>query len=77
MVAACLDSTRNRGTVDPHHDRITFYGHAYATIDRQFEHIVKVHVMPGGTHVAQLSNGQKHPVSRLQSRALRERLLRL
>jgi len=42
MVASCLDSTRNRGTVDPHHDRITFYGHAYATIDRQFEHIVKV-----------------------------------
>jgi hypothetical protein len=42
MVAACLDSTRNRGTVDPHHDRMTFYGHAYATIDEQFEHIVKV-----------------------------------
>ncbi len=41
------------------------------------EHIVKVHVMPGGTHVAQLSNGQKHAVSRLQSRVLRERLLRL
>jgi len=41
------------------------------------EHIVKVHVMPGGTHVAQLANGQKHAVSRLQSRVLRERLLRL
>ncbi|MGE3508031.1 MAG: LytR/AlgR family response regulator transcription factor [Vicinamibacterales bacterium] len=41
------------------------------------EHIVKVHVMPGGTHVAQLANGQKLQVSRLQSRILRERLLRL
>lgn len=41
------------------------------------EYIVKVHVMPGGTHVAQLANGQKLPVSRLQSRILRERLLRL
>lgn len=41
------------------------------------EHIVKVDVMPGGTHVAQLANGQKHAVSRLQSRVLRERLLRL
>jgi len=41
------------------------------------DHIVKVHVMPGGTHVAQLANGQKHAVSRLQSRVLRERLLRL
>jgi len=41
------------------------------------EHIVKVHVMPGGTHVAQLSNGQRLQVSRLQSRLLRQRLLRL
>lgn len=41
------------------------------------EHIVKVHVMPGGTHLAQLSNGQKLQVSRLQSRILRERLLQL
>lgn len=41
------------------------------------EHIAKVHVMPGGTHVAQLTNGQKLQVSRLQSRVLRERLLRL
>jgi two-component system LytT family response regulator len=41
------------------------------------EHIVKVHVMPGGTHIAQLANGQKLQVSRLQSRILRERLLRL
>ena len=33
--------------------------------------------MPGGTHLATLSNGQKLPVSRLQSRFLRERLLKL
>lgn len=41
------------------------------------EAITKVMVMPGGTHVALLSNGQKLQVSRLQSRVLRERLLRL
>ena len=39
--------------------------------------IQKLHAMPGGTHVAQLSNGQKLQVSRLQSRVIRERLLRL
>ena len=39
--------------------------------------IVKVNVMPGGTHVALLINGQKLRVSRLQSRTLRERFLRL
>ena len=39
--------------------------------------IVKVHVMPGGTHKAQLINGQKLQVSRLQSRILRERFLKL
>lgn len=39
--------------------------------------IAKVGVMPGGTHVAILSNGQKLQVSRLQSRVLRERFLRL
>jgi len=39
--------------------------------------IAKVSVMPGGTHVALLSNGQKLQVSRLQSRLIRERLLRL
>jgi len=39
--------------------------------------ITKVSVMPGGTHVAVLSNGQKLPVSRLQSRILRERFLKL
>jgi two-component system, LytTR family, response regulator len=39
--------------------------------------IVKVSVMPGGTHVAILGNGQKLQVSRLQSRILRERFLRL
>jgi two-component system, LytTR family, response regulator len=39
--------------------------------------IAKVGVMPGGTHVAILRNGQKLQVSRLQSRVLRERILRL
>ena len=39
--------------------------------------ITKVSVMPGGTHVALLSNGQKLQVSRLQSRVLRERFLKL
>lgn len=39
--------------------------------------IAKVNVMPGGTHQALLTNGQKLQVSRLQSRVLRERFLRL
>ena len=39
--------------------------------------IAKVSVMPGGTHEAVLSNGQKLQVSRLQSRALRDRFLKL
>ena len=39
--------------------------------------ITKVSVMPGGTHVAILSNGQKLQVSRLQSRILRDRFLKL
>jgi two-component system, LytTR family, response regulator len=39
--------------------------------------IVKVSLMPGGSHVAILSTGQKLQVSRLQSRVLRERFLRL
>ncbi len=39
--------------------------------------IKKVSAMPGGTHLATLSNGQKLQVSRLQSRFLRERLLKL
>jgi two-component system LytT family response regulator len=41
------------------------------------EAITKVNVMPGGTHEALLANGQKLRVSRLQSRILRERFLRL
>ena len=41
------------------------------------DQIGKVAVMPGGTHVAILGNGQKLPVSRIQSRVLRERLLKL
>ncbi len=39
--------------------------------------ITKVSVMPGGTHIAVLSSGHELPVSRLQSRTLRERLLKL
>jgi two-component system, LytTR family, response regulator len=39
--------------------------------------ITKVNTMPGGTHVAVLSTGHKLPVSRLQSRVLRERFLKL
>jgi two-component system LytT family response regulator len=39
--------------------------------------IVKINAMPGGTHVAVLSNGQKLQVSRLQSRVIRDRLLKL
>jgi two-component system LytT family response regulator len=39
--------------------------------------IVKVGVMPGGTHEASLSTGQKLQVSRIQSRILRQRFLKL
>ena len=39
--------------------------------------ITKVNVMPGGTHVVILGNGQKLSVSRLQSRILRDRFLKL
>jgi two-component system LytT family response regulator len=41
------------------------------------DQIGKVAVMPGGTHVAILANGQRLPVSRIQSRVVRERLLKL
>ena len=37
----------------------------------------KVSVMPGGTHIALLSSGHQLQISRLQSRIIRERLLRL
>jgi two-component system LytT family response regulator len=46
---------------------------ALANIDQ----IVKVSTMPGGTHLVFLTNGQELAVSRLQSRVLRERLLKL
>jgi two-component system LytT family response regulator len=39
--------------------------------------IAKVHAMPGGTYVVALQNGRRLPVSRIQSRVLRERLLKL
>ena len=41
------------------------------------EMISRVSPMPGGTYVVTLSNGQQLPVSRLQSRVLRDGLLRL
>lgn len=41
------------------------------------ECITRVTLMPGGMQVAVMSNGQKLPISRIQSRILRERLLRL
>lgn len=39
--------------------------------------ITKISPMPGGTYVARLSNGQELQVSRIQSRVLRETLLKL
>jgi two-component system LytT family response regulator len=39
--------------------------------------IARINAMPGGTHVVSMSNGQQLAVSRLQSRVLRERLLKL
>jgi two-component system LytT family response regulator len=39
--------------------------------------IAKISAMPGGTHVVSMTNGQQLAVSRLQSRVLRERLLKL
>ncbi len=41
------------------------------------DQINKVSLMPGGNHVANLTNGQKLPVSRIQSRALRDKFLKL
>jgi two-component system LytT family response regulator len=39
--------------------------------------IAKINPMPGGTYVAKLANGQELAVSRIQSRVLRETLLKL
>ena len=39
--------------------------------------IAKINMMPGGTYVAVLNTGKQLQVSRLQSRILRERLLKL
>lgn len=41
------------------------------------DHIQKVSPMPGGTYQVRMANGQTLPVSRIQSRLLRETLLRL
>jgi two-component system LytT family response regulator len=39
--------------------------------------ITKVSPMPGGTYTATLANGHQLPVSRIQSKVLRESLLKL
>lgn len=39
--------------------------------------ITRVSAMPGGTYMATLSNGQQLPISRIQSRLLRDTLLKL
>ena len=39
--------------------------------------LVKINAMPGGTHLAVLTNGQKLQISRIQSRRLRSRLFKL
>jgi two-component system, LytTR family, response regulator len=41
------------------------------------DQIARISAMPGGTHVVSMNNGQRLAVSRLQSRVLRERLLKL
>ena len=41
------------------------------------DQITKVSPLPGGTYQVQMSNGQILPVSRIQSRLLRDTLLRL
>lgn len=41
------------------------------------EAIQRVHLMPGGTQLVRLHNGQELPVSRIQARTLREQLLKL
>ncbi len=41
------------------------------------DHITRVSPMPGSTYAVVLSNGQELPVSRIQSRILRETLLKL
>lgn len=41
------------------------------------EHITRVNSMPGSTYSVVLANGQELPVSRIQSRVLRETLLKL
>jgi two-component system LytT family response regulator len=41
------------------------------------EMITEIHLMPGGGYAVKLTNGQELPVSRIQSRTLRERLLKL
>lgn len=58
--------------LDPQH----FVRLGRGTIAR-IDAISRISFMPGGTQVALLSNGQKLPISRIQSRLLKDRLLRL
>jgi two-component system, LytTR family, response regulator len=46
---------------------------AIAAIDM----ITKIHLMPGGGYAVTLANGQELPVSRIQARVVRERLIKL
>jgi len=62
-----VDKSRLRETINRAQDRM----------DHAEIQIGKVAVIPGGTHVAILANGQRLPVSRIQSRVVRERLLKL
>jgi two-component system LytT family response regulator len=39
--------------------------------------IAEIHLMPGGGYAVSLTNGQELPVSRIQSRTVRERLLQM
>jgi two-component system LytT family response regulator len=43
----------------------------------RIDQIAKISPMPGGTYVVTLANGQQLPVSRMQSRVIRDQLLRL
>ena len=67
-----IGSRISRARLDPAH----FVRLGRGTL-ANIEQITKVSVMPGGTHIGALSNGQKLRVSRLQSRAIRDRLLKL
>lgn len=50
---------------------------ALAVARDDYDVISRISPMPGGTYLAKLSNGQELAVSRIQSRVLRETLLKL